>query len=632
MCCAIKVDGVPFSAELQPDVCLLVAARVSLHPQSKYQAALNRKLPIVRPSYLEAMWQAQTEVEMMPHRLPTFAGLQICFEPLHAEAAEQLKGPIEAQGGIIEVFDRAEVVIVKDVFSPLYEQARKIGILTATPAWIQKCLEVRACVQIAGDLAVLGPKPAALDTFKEKNGTAGVEHALVEIGKEIGKRECGTGLIGCILCLLYLQQRPDQDTAKALAWKCGAWTTLNPTNPAITHVLFRVDAACVLNVSVPVEEERVYFMDVSWLEACAQEGRRVSEAAYAKQRVMYNPACDVLGSSRGGNSTSSLSNSNGPTWSSPSISKQVHQPQPPRLAPEATTSAETGTSPSVSSACQPRHQAIRSDPTSSTGVFAGITVGLFGWEAGSVEEQQLVASICEQGGAVVHRSLSPEAIVEARVNVCVCCGFGAPQFYKIGAWQNVALATENWLLACVEDGVRHPRSSFPHFEPGPGPLPLESMAKCAVRITAVGNSKDSHRMRTRLQELTQVLGASVVSHSGRWAEITHVVCAEPELLDEKIRDVAQKRQIPVLTLEWLFDCFKLNARQPEDKYTVSSIRAQIATKAGAVGAQESFAAAVLAAHEVLISPAALGSDERLLQMAEELGATALTWRSAEELQ
>jgi len=107
---------------------------------------------------------------------------------------------------------------------------------------------------------------------------------------------------------------------------------------------------------------------------------------------------------------------------------------------------------------------------------------------------------------------------------------------------------------------------------------------------------------------------------------------QPELLDEKIRDVAQKRQIPVLTLEWLFDCFKLNARQPEDKYTVSSIRAQIATKAGAVGAQESFAAAVLAAHEVLISPAALGSDERLLQMAEELGATALTWRSAEELQ
>ena len=44
-----------------------------------------------------------------------------------------------------------------------------------------------------------------------------------------------------------------------------------------------------------------------------------------------------------------------------------------------------------------------------------------------------------------------------------------------------------------------------------------------------------------------------------------------------------------------------------------------------------FDAAVLAGHRVLISPSSLGSNMKLLQMAEELGAETQTWRDTDEL-
>jgi len=53
--------------------------------------------------------------------------------------------------------------------------------------------------------------------------------------------------------------------------------------------------------------------------------------------------------------------------------------------------------------------------------------------------------------------------------------------------------------------------------------------------------------------------------------------------------------------------------------------------AGAQTTAASFATKVLANHEVLISPSALGSDPQLPQKAEELGAVAHTWRSFAEL-
>merc|ERR1712217_36677 len=91
-------------------------------------------------------------------------------------------------------------------------------------------------------------------------------------------------------------------------------------------------------------------------------------------------------------------------------------------------------------------------------------------------------------------------------------------------------------------------------------------------------------------------------------------------------EVAVKRNRPVVTIQWLFDCFRLHARQPEERYLVSG-RQLVSSPM----AQQNYAPPVLATHNVLISPSALGSDAQLPQMAEELGASVHTWRSVDEL-
>lgn len=37
---------------------------VSIHPDSKYQEALARRIPIVKPSYLEAVWETKRLVDV----------------------------------------------------------------------------------------------------------------------------------------------------------------------------------------------------------------------------------------------------------------------------------------------------------------------------------------------------------------------------------------------------------------------------------------------------------------------------------------------------------------------------------------------------------------------------------------
>lgn len=133
-----------------------------------------------------------------------------------------------------------------------------------------------------------------------------------------------------------------------------------------------------------------------------------------------------------------------------------------------------------------------------------------------------------------------------------------------------------------------------------------------------------------------MLGARVAQQSSRWSDITHIVCVIPELLDPKLREAAQRRRIPVVTVQWLSECFATNARQPETRFSLSEPSAAAPPPPArqldaGVQPTQSFAATVLAGHDVLISPSVLGSRAQLPQMAEELGASVHTWRSAEEL-
>jgi len=250
-------------------------------------------------------------------------------------------------------------------------------------------------------------------------------------------------------------------------------------------------------------------------------------------------------------------------------------------------------------------------------------------------------------------SASPrEALLDSGPTLCVCPAYGTP-VPTAAMQQAVPFVMPAWVAACIADGVRHTPSSFPHFTPGPGPLPLTAMASCSVRITALGTSGDSHKKRRRFEELVTVLGAKVAQQSSRWAEITHIVCAMPELLDRKMFEAAGRKGIPVVGVQWLFDCFRLNAHQPESRYAVAASAVGTAAAAAAVHGTQGVVAAtaasqvggsellaqtgtalagnVLSGYEIFISPSALGSDERLPRMAEELGAKVRMWRNAAEM-
>jgi len=473
-----------------------------------------------------------------------------------------------------------------------------------------------------------------------------------------GEPECCTALAECVVCLVYLPSVEARDAAKAMAWSLGAFTTLSPFDSAITHVLFKVSPLeqAAVQVSVRIVEDHVSFLDVSWLEACVEKGRRLQESQFPRQRVNYNPVLDAAYATiarNGGGIASRMAVKGGrrapgrALHAAPSDAPPLTNGVAPPVV--AAASAEDGSAigkgavepPNATPAAPPElaqsSPALRSEPTTTTGVFAGVVIALFDWVLEDARAQTLIESIRGNGGAVVYGGSPREAVLEAKPVVCVVPSHGPP---ALSGHTDVSFATTWWVEACIAEGALLSRRSFPHFEPGPGPLPLAAMAGSTVRITALGASGDSHRKRRRLEELVEVLGAKVAQQSMRWAEITHIVCAMPELMDRKQYDAACRKDIPVVTVQWLFDCFNLNVRQAEERYAIGGLLGKMESqgKSAEVVSQQtvdvapaSFAVDVLSGHDVFVSPSALGSDERLPQMAEELGAKVRTWRSAAEL-
>mmetsp|Transcript_64338 Transcript_64338/g.178798 ORF Transcript_64338/g.178798 Transcript_64338/m.178798 type:complete len:941 (-) Transcript_64338:70-2892(-) len=621
--------------DLGADAGLLVAARVSLHPESKYQAALERQIPIVKPSYLEAVWQAQALnlVNIEAHKLPALAGLGICFDPLDAEVIARYRDYAVAAGAKIETMDRAEVLIVRDLLSLLCQEARKIGLRVAPPAWLERCLQLRACVPVSGELEVTAPRSLPLPPVggpsrclsasqsapPVPSAPSELQVAAVAAGPDMRSEDgvlegdCGLSLLGCVLCLLYLPSAQVRDAAKALAWRCGAFTTLDPQDQAITHVLFDVSACKgLVHVSMVVDEDRISFIDLSWLESCVQEGRKVSEHLHPKPKVVFNPTRD----------TARAAASVAPIQPTLAIVPAASHAGPLPLVVGPFSAAGVG--PAVGSTAQPQVQpqpqpgperavpgVVRTLSMAEGGVFAGIALGLVGWPGGDAEATSLAEMISSQGGTALHGDGTADGALEAQVDVLVCRNFGPPPFATA-----LPLATQYWVRACVQDGVRHSRTTYPHFEPGPGPLPIREMADCVVRLTALDVTKEGHAQRAYLQECATVLGAKVAKMDGRVGDLTHLVCAVPALLDRKLRESATRKQKTIVTVQWLLDCFRSNARQLEERYCIGA---------------PSRPPPLLAGHDMLISPSALGSDGRLPKMAEELGASVHTWTSASEL-
>lgn len=617
-----KWMGARISENMDFSLGLLVTCRVSLHPSSKYQEALARKVPIVRPAFLEAAWDAKERVNLEQHTLPALSGLGVCFDPRHADIIDKYRGKLAEHGAVMEPLNRAEVVIVKDVFAPLYEDARKIGILCAPPLWLDRCFQLRCCLPIRGELEVPSMQSAASVMPGTNLGAFGDAAAF--------QRECNGALLGCVLCLLYLAPGHDRNYAKALAWKCGAFTTLDPLDRAITHVLFKVTGTVSQNVSVPVDEDRISFLDIAWLEACVREKRRSPENAHAQQLVNYNPVCDSSHAEvRGRSINSAAASILGQPRSHSMLEKR---PSEATIGGRIPLADATPLKPATQINAKP----IVCPATSEKGVFSKKTIGVF--SAQTMEDvpkmQSLVEQLCSQGATVVKGSA--EAVVEARPSACVCFDLFAPP--QILLQSSLKLKTTSWVNACIADGIAYSHTtSFPHFKPCLGALPIQDMSTCAIRLTAVGGAHDavqSARKRALLEEVCTLLGARVVDPTAKWGEITHVVCVLPELVDMKMYESAHKKNKHMVTLKWLFDCYEMHARQPEKNYVIKAPR-RIPDSPGLtcntpIAKQRNFA--VLASHHIFISPSSLGSDEKLPRRAEELGAEVHTFRSAEELQ
>mmetsp|Transcript_41305 Transcript_41305/g.95109 ORF Transcript_41305/g.95109 Transcript_41305/m.95109 type:complete len:776 (-) Transcript_41305:83-2410(-) len=489
----------------------IVANRVSLQPNSKYQAALARNIPVVGLSFLETAWAARAMPRTAEHELSGLQGLRICFDPLDQDLLDQCQHLAQQNGAVIETFERAEVLVIRDVMHHLYNKATQCGMLRASPRWLLHCCSSKRCEPIVGEFEPSAPRAVPLPSA----GTvAGAQDSTI--------------LMDAVLNFLYLP-KDARAAAQELAWQCGAYTTIDPSDDAITHVLFksvcRTTAQAPVPVSIPVDRDRICFIDMSWLEACAQQGRWVEERRFPQQEVICNPTADKAGQELRKNGT-------------------VHQPR--RLFRQESA---------------PMHLPL---PAAS----------------GSPSE--------------------PLPLADAPVH--------------------------------AEEGKLHLPIDV---------QPIPEMEACKLRITGLWRTRDSQGRRAQIEELARNLGAEVLGKDGRVSEVTHWICVFPEALEQDILTKARHKKQHVLTPQWLLDCLRHKTRVAEQPYDIGGATAthrdaqsQLTSTASSRSSntQTGAVSSVLRDHLLLLSVQALGSEKRLMEMTEELGGEARTWRNCQELQ
>lgn len=166
---------------------------------------------------------------------------------------------------------------------------------------------------------------------------------------------------------------------------------------------------------------------------------------------------------------------------------------------------------------------------------------------------------------------SIRAAVEAQGGRCVAqpsergghCYLVTPMNAQPTTVSGATRATGYWLQACIDDNTLYPPSSHPLFQPSRYPLPIPLFSGLVITLTGFhGNDRDI------VVRLISELGATYSESFGK--TITHLLADVRGEPSNKIA-FAKKRNIPVLSTEWLFACLAEGQCVPTAEHEVFEV-------------------------------------------------------------
>ncbi|XP_052398540.1 DNA topoisomerase 2-binding protein 1-A isoform X1 [Carassius gibelio] len=618
----VQLMGGRVYRDLNVSVTHLVAGEVG---SKKYLVAASLGKPIVLPSWVKACWEQSqdsvfhhSELNMEDYQCPVLKGCTVCVTGLSTVERKDVQRLCEQNGGNYTgqlKMNECTHLIVSEPTGQKYEFARKWNVYCVSLHWLFDSIEKGFCQDERRYAVERGKKKAEEKPDRPSNSTPTGPNRTKEEGpslmglSRISNISMNVNETALTTAGISHMETPDPvDTFDMTVCRvddlldgfklylCGlsgkkleklrrmvnsaGGLRFNQPSQELTHIVMGEPDQGV-KVFLDKATHRPHIVTVQWLLDSFSRGSLLPEDGYFHPSFLPPAPASV--------------DMPAPHKAAPRASRPSVAP-PPAPSPNRQARAEEDLLsqymendqivvelPQVRNSTSSRQSVLLPEPspagkdsslvvTTEGGLFSGkcfIVVG-FGAEA----EAQLSELVMENSGkilvgrsrAVAHYAIVPllGCDVEATVD---------------------EVATDTWLVMCVEQQCVLPLASHPLFTPVAVREGFSPLKDCVLYVSQFTGAE-----REALIQLAKHLGASVHDYFVRTANqrkgmvaSTHLVLQTPEGTKYQ---AAQKWGLPAVTIHWLLESARTGKRADEERYLVDLTPSSERTEDSFVGASQ----------------------------------------------
>ncbi|KTG28176.1 hypothetical protein cypCar_00019978 [Cyprinus carpio] len=592
----VQLMGGRVYRDLNVSVTHLVAGEVG---SKKYLVAASLGKPILLPSWVKACWEKSqdsvfhhSELNMEEYQCPVLKGCTVCVTGLSTVERKDVQRLCEQNGGNYTgqlKMNECTHLIVSEPTGQKYEFARKWNVFCVSLHWLFDSIEKGFCQDESRYAVEQGPSLMGLSHISNISmnvnetalTTAGMSH--IETPDPVDSFDMTACRVDDLLdgCKLYLCGLSGKKLEKLRRMVNSAGgLRFNQPSQELTHIVMGEPDQGV-KVFLDKATHRPHIVTVQWLLDSFSRGSLLPEDDYFHPSFLPPaPAAVDMPAPHKAAPRASRPSVAPPPAPSPSRQARAEEDLLSQYMENDQTAVEL---PQPSNSTSSRQSILLPEPppagkdstlveTSEGGLFAGKRFILVGF--GADTEAQLSELVMENSGkilvgrsrAVGHYAIVPllGCDVEATVD---------------------EVATDTWLVMCVEQQCVLPLASHPLFTPVAVREGFSPLKDCVLSVSQFTGAE-----RDALIQLAKHLGASVQDYFVRTANqkkgmlaSTHLVLQTPEGTKYQ---AAQKWGLAAVTIRWVLESARTGKRADEGQYLVDLPPSPERTEDSFVGASQ----------------------------------------------
>ncbi|ORX87579.1 BRCT domain-containing protein [Anaeromyces robustus] len=569
----IVLMGGTYSPHLTNDVTHLVSKNTV---SDKYKFAAKLGIPIIQENWINECWNRRLERGFNGKRiaeqylLPPFVDVQICVTGISGENREVIENFTRLYGGqySADLTHQCTHLIVEKPNGRKYEYAKKWGLYLVNPRWFTDCISKRVRIDESDYLLENNDEEENnTDETYDMNDFPDDENFDFLMSEEIKKNMINNSSLDSYLerCIIYFGSGFSPEKLNLLK-KCvlhGGGTRYSDFNSKVTHYIVKSKKSInksdkeILN-SIP---NQCVVVSYKWLQKCFIDKKLCSIDEFKIDQPQQEMNSQIIYQNDNDedddddNDENDIQNKGKLKIRNNSLLLNFDvnniQYKNSKVNPNKVLTMEPSYPESQNNSINEELKSTIIQPISK--LFEGLNFVSKGFSPN--HEQIIEKEVLKHSGQYFHSEIS------IKNNYYQILPF--INTLNIIVSQKAIIVTEHWLERCLIDDILHNPDENPIYIPCTLEMPIEEFNGIVIGNTGFNGIEKAH-----IGKLVVKLGAIYTDTLTRKHDF--LIC-KPESINNSLKyRKALEWNIPILEVDWIYDCFRQERRLPYENYLINN--------------------------------------------------------------